>query len=288
MALGAIAGQVAGSALSGALGGGGGGGPQQVTQTVDIPDFLRPFLEQQANVGQGALNNLSGRLSGATADDLVAPFSQDQLAAFDMARGATSQGGALPTAMDAFQSTARGDFLFGGQGFDEAVNAAMRQAQPHILSRFGGSGRGTGGLAQAAIGQAATDAFAGQFGQERQRQMQAAQMLPQLASQGVNMLGNIGQQQQQHAQQRLMAPITAQQQLLDASGGPVSLANVLGQTRTSESLGGGGSDLASALLGGLGGAMTGSQIGGMEGSPFGAGTGAIGGGVLGGIGGLLG
>lgn len=272
--------------LSDLLGGGGSSTTQEVVQSVQIPEFLRPFLEQQADVGSQALGNLQDQLGGAGAEDLVAGFNDDQRAAFDLARQqAAGQGGAVPTSLDALQQTAQGDFLFGGDGFNEAVDAAMRQAQPHILSTFGGSGRGTGGLAQTAIGQAASDAFASQFGQERQRQMQAAQMLPQVASQGVGLLGNVGQTQQQQAQRELMAPVTAQQQLLGASGGPTPLQALLGQNQQVRQPQ--ASPLSSGLLAGLGGAMTGSEIGGMEGTPFGAGMGALGGGVLGGIGGLL-
>src|SRR5690606_8136743 len=74
---------------------------------------------------------------------------------------------ALP-GTETLQQTAAGDFLMGGQGFDAAVEAAVRAARPGILSAFGsaGSGGGTGALANAAIGQSAVDAFARQFAQE--------------------------------------------------------------------------------------------------------------------------
>jgi hypothetical protein len=225
-----------------------GGKSDTQTQSVQIPQFLRPFVEQQAQTGAGALGNLQGQLGNAGAEQLVSPFNADQQAAFNLARQATGQGGAIPTALNALQQTAAGDFLFGGQGFDAAVDAAMRQAQPHILSTFGAAGRGTGGLAQTAMSQAATDAFARQFGQERQNQLTAAQLLPRIASQGVGLLSDIGGQQQQLAQQQLTAPITAQQMLLQAAGGGVPLQSLFGQTQQMSS-----NPLGGALGGGLAG-----------------------------------
>src|SRR5690606_10633621 len=155
-----------------------------------------------------------------------------------------------PAAFGALQSTAAGDFLFGGQGFREAVDAAVRAAQPHILSTFGGAGRGTGGLAQTAIAQAASDAFAAQFGQERARQLQAASalsglaeaerarqrqaaaLLPSMAFADTDALLRLGTIQQQQAQRELDAPITALERLLTLSGAPVPLGATMGQVVT--------------------------------------------------------
>lgn len=105
---------------------------------------------------------------------------QEQLA------GLAGQSGIPDVTMDTLTGTAQGDFLFGGQGFDQAVQAAMRAAQPGIMSAFGGAGRGgaTSGLAQQAIAQSGIDAFARQFGQERQNQLGAAGQLGQLGLAG--------------------------------------------------------------------------------------------------------
>ncbi|MEM7003117.1 MAG: hypothetical protein AAF529_20180 [Pseudomonadota bacterium] len=83
---------------------------------------------------------------------------------------------------DALASTANGDFLFGGDGFNAAVEAAVRQAQPGIISQFAGAGvgGGTGALAQEAISRAAVDAFASQFANERGNQLGAANSLASL------------------------------------------------------------------------------------------------------------
>lgn len=76
-------------------------------------------------------------------------------------------------------STANGDFMFGNPGFNAAVDAAIRKVQPTIASTFssGGSGRLNSGLAKTAMTQAASDAFAGLFDSERNRQMSAANQL---------------------------------------------------------------------------------------------------------------
>lgn len=87
-----------------------------------------------------------------------------------------------PTTLETLQRTAGGDFLFGGPGFDEAVDAAVRRATPGIIRTFGqgGSGSATGSLAQEAVGQAGIDAFAQQFARERQNQLSAASILGEL------------------------------------------------------------------------------------------------------------
>jgi len=285
-------------------GGGVGKSKSKGSSKVQIPSFLQPFVQQVTSTAGGALGNLQNRLGGG-ADDLVAGFQPAQLAAqalgtfrglggdglFPAAQNAALQAarsggleGFVPqTALDALnrgaggfgplagtdtlQNTANGDFLFGGQGFNEAVQAAMRSAQPGIASMFGGAGRGgaTGGLAQSAIGQSAIDAFARQFsgeranqlgaanslaglglaGQDQQmniagllaqlggqgadRQLQAAGMIPGLANADLGMLGNVGGQQQAMQQARIDAPINAQMQLLQSALGGFDLESILGQ-----------------------------------------------------------
>ena len=92
--------------------------------------------------------------------------------------------------INALQGTAAGNSLYGGAGFNEAVAASMRAAQPMIASTFSGAGSGglKSGLAQIGMQQAASDAFARQYGQERGNQLNAANSLNSLA------LSNRGQQ----------------------------------------------------------------------------------------------
>ena len=262
---------------------------QTVTQRTEIPQFLQPFLTSAAGISESALGGLSNLLSGAGAEQLVAPFSPDQQRAIELTRGlAGGEGGFVPTAQQGLLETARGDFLFGGQGFNEAVDAATRFAQPRILSAFGLSGGGTGGLAQAAIGQSIADAFAGQFSQERGRQLQALGALPGIGGVPAQLLAGIGDIQQQQAQRELTAPISAQQQLFGAAAGALPTSSLLGGTSTSTTAGGGGSPLAGALGGGLAGlALGGAGLPGATGlaafgGPVGIGLG-LGGALLGGL-----
>jgi hypothetical protein len=75
---------------------------------------------------------------------------------------------------------AGGGYLHGGSGFNAAMDAAARDIQPRIQSMFGRSGRHNSGLAQAAATQELGDVFAGLYGDERNRQMQASGALANL------------------------------------------------------------------------------------------------------------
>tara|TARA_R110000772_G_scaffold50336_5_gene115698 strand:- start:5584 stop:7527 length:1944 start_codon:yes stop_codon:yes gene_type:complete len=85
--------------------------------------------------------------------------------------------------INALEGTAAGNSLYGGPGFNEAVAASMRAAQPIIASTFSKAGSGglKSGLAQIGMQQAASDAFARQYGQERGNQLNAANSLNSLA-----------------------------------------------------------------------------------------------------------
>lgn len=249
-----------------------GKGSSKSSQSVTIPDFLRPLVEQAAGTAGGALQSLqqqinprygqgpnlvadfapaqqlaqalgtqraiSGDLSGGAMDVASQIAQGGQVPGADVA-GQIAQGGAIPEltmqtlmqgaqgmgapagqaqleqlasgqmvpdeARQALSATSGGDYLAGGQGFDEAVEASIRAAQPGVLSTFGSAGRGgaTGGLAQTAMSQVASDAFARQFAQERQNQIGAAGQLADLGlaetGQRANIAGllsDLGMQQQ--------------------------------------------------------------------------------------------
>lgn len=135
------------------------------------------------------------RSGGVPADAMSRLASGTQggdLAGSDILSQLTGEGVPQQT-RDTLEATARGDFLFGGEGFDAAVEAAVRAAQPGIISAFGraGAGGATGGLSRTAIGQAGIDAFARQFGDERGRQMSAAGTLGSLGLQDVGQRADI-------------------------------------------------------------------------------------------------
>jgi len=241
--------------------------PTTTTTQAQIPDFLKPYLTTQANVGQNALTSLNGQLQNAGADQLVAKYdtgmTPGQMQYQKMVSAALDPNGLItnslrgvnnfqqagngfvdrnvgtyeqginqaingqfvpgaatntltnyaqnpfsldPTAQGALRSTANGDYLYGSPGFNAAVDASIRQARPQILGSFaqGGSGAVHSGLAQTAMQQAASDAFARLYGDERNRQLSAADQLGQfqLSGQGQQIgaagtLGGLGVQTQQ-------------------------------------------------------------------------------------------
>ena len=149
---------------------------------VSIPDWLQSFAYGLPGAATSALTGLQGDISNYQIP---------------------------PESLAGLQSTAAGDYLYGGPAQQAFIDAAGRAAAPGIISTFEGSGRGTGGLAEVAMNQAYTDAFAKLFNDERNRQLQAQQILP-----GITAL-----------------PIGMQQQLLSSIGGlPGSFAPFFGQT----------------------------------------------------------
>lgn len=124
-------------------------------------------------------------LPGSTVDTLTQAQNAGAPAGLDRVISLASDpaGAVIPdSARAALERTASGDFLYGGEGFDQAVDAALRRVTPGVLSTFGSAGAGgaTGGLARTAIAQAGLDAFASQYGDERSRQLSAAQALADL------------------------------------------------------------------------------------------------------------
>lgn len=115
---------------------------------VTLPDYLQPLVTGLPGMTADQLAGMSGDVSGFQID---------------------------PAAYQAAHSTAAGDYLYGGPAQQAFVDAAMRAALPGINSAF----RGGRGLSEVALGQAGIDAYAGLYDQERNRQLQAAQMLPQ-------------------------------------------------------------------------------------------------------------
>lgn len=131
------------------------------SDALSIDPNIASFLPA---VSQDTLTRLSGPQTPRNTDALLSILNRSSVP---------------DAATAALQRTAEGDFLFGGEGFDQAVDAAVRAALPQIRSVFGSAGAGgaTGGLAQTAVGQAAIDAFASRFGEERGRQLSAADRL---------------------------------------------------------------------------------------------------------------
>lgn len=333
------------------MGGKSGGQSQTTTREFPgwLQGASRPLVSEATNISRDSLQRQQDRLN--TPGSLVQPFNfaqeggqqralslagsvpsetlmeSGQGAVIDIAGGDVisenfpdvrdrmmEQGNLPGQTVGTLTETARGDFLFGNPAFDEAVDASIRSAQPEIASTFAGQGgRGAidSGLAQTAMQQVASDAFARQFGQERSRQQQAASQLgnlglqqqqqnlqgplalgsilegergrqlqaagmaPQQALLGPELMQQIGARRQQQAERQLTEPLQRQQMLLQqaqAAGNPFAF---LGQEQAGQAEG-------DEATGALGGAAAGAEIGSQIWPGWGTAIGAVGGGLLGG------
>jgi hypothetical protein len=180
------------------------------------------------------------------------------------------------------ESTLNGDYLYGGQGFNAAFDAASRKINPMVDSAFATHGRSGSGLAGAAKTQALGDAFASMYGQERNNQMQAAQMAPALAQSDyydISQLANVGAGVENLAQNRMNEDVNRynfyQNQPEDQLSKYIALLNnSYPGSQTSQQT------FTNPAAGAAGGALSGASMGSAFG-PWGAGIGAIGGGLLG-------
>lgn len=160
------------------------------------------------NYGQQATNLMQQAAGGQGLQSILDPAAYEALTGMagggmsglpDAARTAleaAAGGQGVGPGGEALAAQARGDYLYGGEGFNNALQAAMDQIQPQVQSRFGLSGAGgaTGGLAQTAFNQGTSNAFAGLYDQNLNRQMGAANTLTGQALGAGQALGGFGQQ----------------------------------------------------------------------------------------------
>lgn len=128
-----------------------------------------------------------GHILANPAGPALTPMSGGQLVGTDpgsrlLARQAT--GGYNP-ALDYLAPTARGDFLLGGPQMDQAFEAARARISPAVAGTFSRAGRYGSGLQQATETEALGRAFSDLYGQERARQLGAAQQIGALTEQGL-------------------------------------------------------------------------------------------------------
>lgn len=208
----------------GAIGGLMGSGDQQVTQQVQLPEFLQPYAPLYAQQGY----NLSQAPFNPYPFETVAPFAQDQNVAMDMVRQRAMMGSPVTNAaQQQTLSTINGDYLnpqtnpYLQQTFDQAANrvsdafsrgtAAQTDARFARSGAFGGSAWNEAQQAnQTALGDSlsglAANIYGGNYAQERNRQQQASQFAPNLAAQDyrdAEALLNVGGMQQGLGQQYL-------------------------------------------------------------------------------------
>lgn len=151
---------------------------QTVTQETALPAWLQPAVQQgvqgaQSLYQQGAPEMYPGQMT--------APFSSQTQGALDMLESNARSGAGTQGALDTYNATVGGDYLFGGDGFNAAFQAASNRIIPQVQSMYSRAGRSGSGLAQTAMTQALGDSFAGLYNAERGRQQGALGMAPQMA-----------------------------------------------------------------------------------------------------------
>lgn len=285
-----------------------GGGGTQTTQTVEKADpwaGQQPFLTRGFNEAQQFFldRDPAPFFPGST----VVPYSPETNLAMQMQTNRAVNGSPIQSAgtdqltqtlsgdylgqmsnlynnpvqnmvnNDVIAPTLRGDYLYGGPGFDAAYQAASNKIIPQVDSAFERSGRTRSGLADVAKTQALSDAFASQYGQERQNQLAASQLgqqgtqtyldsirgerdnqirsmlfAPQMASldyQDISKLAEVGAQKEQLSQEQLADQIARYDYAQNAEKSDLAKymnlvqGNYGGQsygTSTSELSGGGG------------------------------------------------
>lgn len=276
------------------------GGGNTKTQTTTEPwSGVKPYLtsgykDAQALYKQGAPGYYPGQstapMSNYTKDALDATA---QRAAYgsDVTRAAQSQ----------LTSTINGDYLNSNPYLQGAINTAIQpitnafnsDVMPGIDSNFSAAGRYGSGLqgqayddanAQLAqqIGNVSTNMAYQNYGDERQRQMQAMLFAPEMAAQDYQdlaMLGQAGQGYDQYNQNLINSDIEKYNYnnnkdfnylsdyigLLNGATGSSSMTKAPGQAGINP------------ITGALGGAATGFGIGGIPGALLGGGVGLLGG-----------
>ncbi len=182
-------------------GGKGGGGTQEVTQESMPWAGQAPYLANLFQQAQDLPQQVPYAYPG------VVPFAPATAAAQLAQMGRAMRGSPLTTVgQTEIGRTAAGEYLYGGPGFDRALEAAHRRIAPMVRGQFEGSGRYGSGLQQATEMQLLGDVFAQQYGDERARQLQASALTPAMAQQDysdIAALSEVGAQQENRAREAL-------------------------------------------------------------------------------------
>lgn len=185
-----------------------GGGSSTTVQKADPWSGQQPYLTYGFKEAQDQYKSSTpSYYPGST----VVPFSPETNAALDWQTNRAINGSPIQSAANnQLVSTLNGDYLYGGSGFNAAVDAATRKAMPGINSTFEAAGRTNSGLADVAKTQAISDAFASQYGQERDNQLKSMFFAPTIANQDyqdISKLAEVGAQREGMSQEQLGADI---------------------------------------------------------------------------------
>lgn len=270
--------------------GGGQSGSQTQTQKTEPWEGQQPYLKEGFKKAEDLYmkQDAPAYFPGNT----VVPFSPETNAALNLTTQRALSGSPLQSAANTqLTGTLNGDYLYGGQGFNAAVDAATRKALPQINSKFEGGGRLNSGLAKTAQTQAIADAFASQYGDERTNQQRAMLFAPQMMQQDYadyQQLANVGAAREGLSQAQLAEDVNRYNYNQQAPG--LQLQNYMStiqgnygnsQTTTSPLYRNQG---AGFLGGAMGGMSMASSLGALPGmAALGGPPGLIGGAILGGL-----
>lgn len=257
----------------------GGGQQQQNVATAQNPwGPQQPYLTNIFGQAQNLYNQGGPQVYP---NSTVSPFSPFQNQGIQSQANLAQNPQTTQAATDYYNNVLNGNYLTGGQGFNQALNAANAQIQPIISSQFEGAGRYGSGAQGAQTATQLGNVFAGLYGQERTNQQQALSFAPQIQGMGyenANQLFNAGAMQQSQSQNELSDIVnrynlTQQRPYSNLSnyastiyGAPSYPSQTQPYYRNTA---------AGALGGALGGGALGFQIGGPWGGAIGAGLGLL-------------
>lgn len=274
-------------------GGYAGGSPTQTTiQKSDPWEGQQPYLKKGFEQAETRMLNYNPTyFPGST----VVPYSPETVMAMNLTKQRALSGSPVTSAAtDELTKTLSGDYLYGGDGFNAAVQAATNKAIPGINSQFALAGRYGSGLNQEAQTRAIADAFADQYGAERTNQQRAMMFAPQVAASEYDDYGKlaaVGAQNEAFQQEQLADQVARhdfgqsvkQRQLQEymnlingnygsntTTTGPAMQQPTYYRNQGSGFLGGAmqGAQLGNMLMPGLGGSIGGGLLGGLLGGFF--------------------
>ena len=273
----------------GGKGGGGGGSSTQTIQKADPWEGVQPYIKDYLALGQKTTQNPYQFYNG----DTVAGFAPEQEMGMNLGTQRALAGS--PTLNNAnvnMADTLKGNYLSPDSNpwLKGAADRAMNDVQTRINSQFNNNNFGSTAhqeTLQRGLGEQANAIYGQNYANERNNQMQAANMSPTLASadyQDANYLQGIGAQRQGLANQYLGNSANAfngaaqfPYDQLSRYGDVVRAGQGVGGTTTTTSPNPNQSNpMAGALGGGLAGYGIASQLG-MANPWLGAGLGAVGG-----------
>jgi hypothetical protein len=134
------------------------GGHVTITNERNLPDWLQPGMEYAMDEARTAYDNYQPNETAMQGYQNIADMQAADIPG-------------LQEAQDYYTRLMNGDYLYGGDAFNAAQEAAYNRIAPQVQSAFG-LANGSAALGQKQLTELLGDSFALQYGQERQLQNQ--------------------------------------------------------------------------------------------------------------------